>query len=171
MEQYNDNQVEIEEEIYNKIINLEDFKKEFKEKFAEYIDEKESEDFKDFLRDELIKKLKIISENYSFTVLKDFFQILINLWITKIPEKSNPDFLSMEEIYDIFFAYDFRTIPLNTINDLIGALQWNLINSEWIDDNFILEYFETLPENLDEKLKIRTWNLVELTRIKSKELI
>jgi len=169
MEQYNENQLDLEEEVFGNIINLEDLKSDFKEIFAEYIEKEEIDDYKNFLREELIKKLKTVTKFYNFTVLEDFFHILIDLWINRSPEKANSQFLTLGDIYDIFFVYDFRIIPLKIINELLGGLQWNMINSEWINDNFIFEYFKTLPNNIEENLKVRTWNLVELTRIKSKE--
>lgn len=125
-----------------------------------------------FISQKLKEKLDDIVENYSTTVLDDIFDTLINIWVRKFQKKAKVFFISLEQIYEVFYLFGFRIIPSETLDKLTGALQWDIISPYWFDYNFLRDYFNKLSSKKDisEELKNKTWILVELTRIKKQEL-
>jgi len=124
-----------------------------------------------FIIDQLKEKLKYIIENYSTTVLDNIFDILIDLLIKKYKQKEQLFFISFEQIYEIFYLFGFRIILSETLDKLIGALQWDIISHYWLNYNFLKNYFKSISSKKDisTELKKKTWTLVELTRIKKQE--
>lgn len=123
-----------------------------------------------FISDKLKEKLNYVVQNYSTTVLDDFFDILIKLWIQKNRKNTNIFFFSLEKIYNVFYLFGFRIIPDETLDKLTGALQWDVISPYWLNYNFLLDYFNKLSSKISKELKNKTWTLVELTRIKKQKL-
>ena len=123
-----------------------------------------------FIANNLSEKLKIIVKNFSSTVLDELFEMLIKIWIQKNREKVRVYFLSLNQIYDVFYANGFRIISSNTIEELTGALQWDIISPDWVNYNFLFDYYKKLSSMVTKDLKNKTWILVELTRIKKQEL-
>ena len=125
-----------------------------------------------FITNELKEKLDYIVKNYSTTVLDDFFDILISLLIQQKQKKTKIFFISLEQIYEVFYLFGFRIIKSETLDKLTGALQWNIISHYWLNYNFLKDYFDKISskKEIPKELKNKTWTLVELTRIKKQEL-
>ena len=125
-----------------------------------------------FINSKLKVKLDYIVKNYSTTVLDEIFDTLIDLWIQKNQKKVKMVFISLEQIFDLFYLFGFRIIPSETVDNLTGALQWDIISSNWLNYNFLRDYFNKLSskKEISKELKNKTWTLVELTRIKKQEM-
>lgn len=125
-----------------------------------------------FITNELKGKLDHIVKSYSTTVLDDFFDILVSLLIQKKQKKAKIFFISLEQIYEVFYLLGFRIISGETLDKLIGALQWDIVSPYWLNYNFLKDYFDklSLKKEIPKELKNKTWSLVELTRIKKQEL-
>ena len=125
-----------------------------------------------FIVNNLKVKLESIVEDYSISVLKDLFDTLISLWIKKKRKKTKLFFISLEQIYEVFYLLGFRIISGETLDKLTGALQWDIISPYWLNYNFLRDYFDKLSskKEITKELKNKTWTLVELTRIKKREL-
>ena len=125
-----------------------------------------------FISHKLKEKLDDIVEKYSTTVLDDIFDTLINIWVRQSQKKNKVFFISLEQIYDVFYLFGFRLISSKILDKLTGALQWDIISPYWLDYNFLRDYFNKLSSKKEifKELKIKTWILVELTRIKKQEL-
>lgn len=125
-----------------------------------------------FIGSKLKEKLESIVEDYSTTVLNDLFDTLINLWIQKRRKKTKLFFISLEQIYEVFYLLGFRIISSETLDKLTGAQQWDIISPYWLNYNFLRDYFNKLSSKKDvsKELKNKTWILVELTRIRKQEL-
>lgn len=124
----------------------------------------------DFIVKSLQKILEFIVKVFSQTVLEDLFDILINFWIQKSRQTARMLFLSLKQIYELFYTFGLRTISSTAIDELTGALQWDIITPRWLDYNFLIDYYKKLSLRVSKELKKKTWILVELTRIKKKEL-
>ena len=124
----------------------------------------------DIIEKALLKELAPLHEETYYNLLPNLFDILIDTYIEKKRVKAEVYFIPLEVCYNIFLLFEFRLILLKTIEKLIGALQWGIIKPQWIDYNFIKGYYAKLHQKVPIDIKIKTWNLVELTRIKQQEL-
>jgi hypothetical protein len=124
----------------------------------------------DFIVKSLQIILKFIVKIFSPTVLEDLFDRLINVWIQKSRQTAQILFLSLKQIYGLFYIFGLRNISSTAIDELTGALQWDIISPRWLDYNFLMDYYKKLSLRVSKELKEKTWILVELTRIKKKEL-
>ena len=173
---------QIPENSYNQlnikqISDFEEFKSDFKQIIENLmkppkkeLKEEELRERYEIIQNSLIDKLSPFLENTYFNLLPILFEMIIETYIKKSRELLKLYFIPLEACYDIFLQYNFRIIPKDTIEMLIGALQWNTINPHWIDYNFMKNYFSKLHQKVPLELKIKTWNLVELTKIKQIEL-
>lgn len=123
-----------------------------------------------FIVKSLQKFLEFIVKIFSPTVLEDLFDILINDWIQKSRQSARVLFLSLKQIYELFYIFGLRIISSTAIDELTGALQWDIISPRWLDYNFLIDYYKKLSLRVSKELKKKTWILVELTRIKKEEL-
>ena len=152
-----------------RITNLEEFISDFKKQISNLLGfEKELSG--EIIEKSLLEKLAPLQEDTYYNLLPNLFNIIIDSYIKKKHEKVETYFIPLEVCYKIFLKFDFRIISINTIEKLIGALQWSIIEPQWIDYNFIMDYYATLHQKVPLELKRKTWNLVELTRIKQQEL-
>lgn len=151
------------------ITNIEVFISDFKNQISNLMGF-EKEPSGDIIEKSLLKELAPLHEDTYFNLLPILFDIIIDTYLKKNREKSEVYFIPLEVCYNIFVLFEFRLIPINTIEKLIGALQWGIFKPQWIDYNFIKGYYAKLHQKVPLDLKIKTWNLVELTRIKQQEL-
>lgn len=151
------------------IVNIEEFIIDFKNQISNLMGF-ETELSGDIIEKSLLKELAPLHEDIYYNLLPNLFDIIIDTYINKNREKIEVNFIPLEVCYNIFLLFEFRLIPLKTIEKLIGALQWGVIKPSWIDYNFIKSYYAKLHQKVPYDLRIKTWNLVELTRIKQQEL-
>jgi len=161
----NNNDYQLEEE---QIINIEEFISDFSKKVTNLM-EFEKEPTGEIIEKSLLKELAPLHEETYYNLLPELFDILIDIYIKKSRELAKPYFIPLEVCYNIFLLFEFRLMPMDTIEKLIGALQWGIIEPQWIDYNFIKAYYEKLHQKVPYDLRIKTWNLVELTKIKQQE--
>lgn len=162
----NDGTYHIEEK---QITNIEEFISDFKTQISNLMGF-EKRFSGDIIEKSLLKELAPLHEDTYYNLLPNLFDIIITTYIEKNREKAEVYFIPLEVCYNIFLLFEFRLIPIKTIEKLIGALQWGIIKPQWIDYNFIKIYYAKLHQKVPFDLRIKTWNLVELTRIKQQEL-
>ena len=166
MEQIPNNNYPIDQK---QIVNIDEFISDFKSQISNLM-EFDKEISSDVIKNSLLKELAPLHDDTFYNLLPNLFDIIIDTYIKKNREKVDVYFIPLEVCYDIFFLFEFRLIPLKTIEKLIGALQWGIIKPQWIDYNFIKSYYAKLHQKIPSGLRNGTWNLVELTRIKEEEL-
>ena len=125
----------------------------------------------DFIIERLKEELDYIVKNYSSSVLDNIFDILIDILIQKFKQQKKIFFISLEQIYEVFYHFGFRIIPRETLEKLTGALQWDIIPPFWLKYNFLKDYSKKIliKKEIANELKNKTWTLLELTRIKEKK--
>jgi len=143
------NLMEPEQKIYEQLSSLSNYKLvEISESDTNIaMEEKPFKDISSYIQEILVfivnnlsEKLDVIVKNFSPTVLDDLFEILINLWIQKNREEVRLYFLSLDQIYDVFYVSGLRIISSDAIDKLTGALQWDIISPNWLNYNFLFDY-------------------------------
>ena len=116
-------------------INIEESQKSFKVEISDLMDV-ESKITLDKQQSTIENLLKDIPQEYLNSYLNEIIDLLL--------EKSynNIYFLSFEDLFKIFQS-KYIVLRINIIDKLISLIQWNPINTAWIDQNTILNILQS----------------------------